>query len=372
VELPFRFVSADSHVVEPPDLWTTRIDRSFRERAPRMIRERDVDYFVCEGAAIAKMSIGFTSAALTPAQEISVDERWENIYRGAWDPDARLADLERDGVEAEILYTSLGLRLFSLRDAAFQAACFRAFNDWLAEFCASQPRRFFGAGLVGVAPAQGGVAEMQRIARLGLRSAMISVLPEGPSGYGDPAYEPLWAAAEDLGLPISLHMAGSRVLPSPSRNVLVNFSLGFTSAMYSIAELIFSGVFDRHPRLKVVAVENDAGWAASLMERMDFRYERDRFWAGSANGITSGRRPSQQFREHVYCTFMRDHTAVRNREQIGIANILWSSDFPHQDSSWPDSRRIVAEHLVGVPPEDQRRIARENAIALYGLPLDVE
>jgi hypothetical protein len=102
---------------------------------------------------------------------------------------------------------------------------------------------------------------------------------------------------------------------------------------------------------------------------MDFRYERDRFWAGSANGITSGRTPGQQFREHVFCTFMRDHTAVRNRAQIGVGNLLWSSDFPHQDSSWPDSRRIVAEHFAGVPLEDQRRIARNNAIALYDLPL---
>jgi predicted TIM-barrel fold metal-dependent hydrolase len=370
VELPFLLISADSHVVEPPDLWAKRIDSRFRGRAPRMVREDGVDHFVCEGAAVAKMSIGFTSAALTPAREISVNARWEDIYPGAWDPDARLADLERDGVEAEILYTSLGLRLFSLRDADFQLACFRAFNDWLAEFCSAHPRRLFGAGLVPVQPVGAGVAELARIARLGLRSGMISVLPDEGAGYDDPAYDPLWSAAEDLGLPLGLHMAGSRSMINPSRNVLVNFSLGFTSAMYSIATLIFSGVFDRHPRLRVVAVENDAGWAATLMERMDFRYERDRFWAGSANGITSERRPSEQFREHVFCTFMRDHTAVRNREQIGVGNILWSSDFPHQDSSWPHSRRIVAEHFAGVPPGHQRRIARNNAIALYELPLE--
>jgi predicted TIM-barrel fold metal-dependent hydrolase len=370
MELPFRLISADSHVVEPPGLWLERIDAPFRERAPRLVREDGIDYFVCEGASVAKMSIGFTSAALTPASEISVNARWENIYPGAWDPDARLADLERDGVEAEILYTSLGLRMYSLRDAEFQLACFRAFNDWLAEFCRAHPRRLFGAGLIPVQPATAGVAEMQRIARLGLRSAMISVLPDEGPGYEDAAYEPIWSAAEDLGLPISLHMAGSRAMINPSRNVLVNFSLGFTTAMYSIATLIFSGVFDRHPRLKVVAVENDAGWAPNLMERMDFRYQRDRFWAGPANGITSGRLPSEQFRQHVYCTFMRDHTAVRNREQIGLANLMWSSDFPHQDSSWPESRRIVAEHFAGVPPADQRRIARDNAIALYGLPLE--
>ena len=99
-------------------------------------------------------------------------------------------------------------------------------------------------------------------------------------------------------------------------------------------------------------------------------YERDRFWAGSANGITSGRLPSEQFRAHVFCTFMRDHTAVRDRHEIGLHNILWSSDFPHQDRSWPHSRQIVAEHFCDVPLVDQQRIARDNAIDLYQLPLE--
>src|SRR5262249_2673757 len=152
------------------------------------------------------------------------------------------ADLERDGVEAEILYTSLGLRLFSLRDADFQLACFRAFNDWLAEFCATHPRRLFGAGLIPVQPAAAGAAGIERLPRLGLGSAVVSVRPEEGAGWGHPAYAPIWSAAEALDLPVSLHMAGSRVLLNPSRNVLVNFSLGFTTAMYAIAELIFSGV----------------------------------------------------------------------------------------------------------------------------------
>jgi predicted TIM-barrel fold metal-dependent hydrolase len=198
---------------------------------------------------------------------------------------------------------------------------------------------------------------------------MISVSQEQGRSYDHPMYDRLWSASEDLQMPISLHLAGSRKSFAQTGNALVDFALGFTPAMYSVALMIFSGVFDRHRRLRVVTVENDAGWAAMMLERMDFRYERDRFWAGPSNGITSGRLPSRQFREHVSCTFMRDHTAVRNREYIGLDNIMWGSDYPHQDSSFPNSVRIVSEHFAGVPPSDQLKIARRNAIELYRLPL---
>jgi len=370
MDIPFKLISADSHVVEPPDLWTQRIDRAYLDRAPKIIREDETDVFVCPGAAIEKMGIGFTSAALKPAEEISVNERWENIYPGAWDPSERLKDMEADGIEAEVLYTSFGLRMFTLTDPGFQLACFQAFNDWMADFCRTYPTRLFGVGMIPIRPADEASREMRRIKERGLRAAMISVLPDQEAGYADPIYDGIWSTAEELDLPISLHLAGTKSSFALTSNSLVNFSLGFTPAMYSVATMIFSGLFDRHPKLQVATVENDAGWAAIMMERMDFRYDRDRFWAAQSNGITSGRRPSQQFREHVHCSFMRDHTAVRNREYIGLGNIMWSSDFPHQDSSFPNSVKSVTEHFEGVPLEDQRKIARENAVEFYKLSLD--
>jgi uncharacterized protein len=367
--LPFKLVSADSHVVEPPDLWLKRIDRRYLEVAPRLIREADQDYFFVAGSEREKAGIGMASAAVKKAEELSMAERWENVLPGAYDPFARIQDMERDGIEAEFLYTSFGLRMFSITDLDYQFACFQAFNDWLANYCASFPKRLFGAAMIPNQPAARATAEMERCARMGLRAAMISVSEGGDKEYDNPIYERIWSASEDLGLPISLHLAASRKSFAHSGNILVDFSLGFTPAMYSVALMIFSGVFDRHPKLKVATVENDAGWAAMLLERMDFRYERDRFWAGPSNGITSGRLPSLQFREHVYCTFMRDHTAVRNREFIGRQNIMWGSDYPHQDSSFPNSAKIVAEHFAGVPLEDQVRIGRQNAIDLYNLPV---
>jgi predicted TIM-barrel fold metal-dependent hydrolase len=259
--------------------------------------------------------------------------------------------------------------VFSIEDPDFQFACFQAWNDWMSDFCRVVQNRLFGVALIPTEPAARAIAEMKRTKGRGLRAAMMSVLPAEGKGYNNPMYDPIWSAAEELEMPISLHLAASRRSFSLSGNSLVDFSLGFTPAMYSVALMIFSGVFDRHRKLKVTTVENDAGWAALMMERMDFRYERDRFHMASANGITSGRLPSQQFREHVYCTFMRDHTAVKMREYIGVKNIMWGSDYPHQDSSFPKSSEIVEAHFKGVPLEDQKRIARTNAIELYKLPV---
>ena len=186
---------------------------------------------------------------------------------------ARIKDMERDGLDAEFLYTSFGLRMFSLTNLDYQLACFQAFNDWLANYCSTFPKRLFGAAMIPTEPAERATSEMERCARMGLRAAMISVSEGSGKEYDNPIYERIWSASEDLGMPISLHLAASRKSFTYSGNILVDFSLGFTPAMYQVALMIFSGVFDRHPRLKVATVENDAGWAAMLLERMDFRYD---------------------------------------------------------------------------------------------------
>ena len=372
----FKYISADSHVVEPPDLWLKRIDRRYLDRAPRVVREADSDYFVVEGMGRPKLGIGTVSSAEKKPEAITMEERWENVRPGGYDPFERIKDMDRDGVEAELLYPTFGLFLFSQADLDFQFACYQAFNDWLANFCSSFPKRLFGVGIIPSEPADRAMAEMDRITKIGrgpgpsLRAAMISVRPAEGKGYDHPMYDPIFSQAEALGMPLSLHLAASKRSFAYTGNRLVDFALGFTPAMYSIALMIFSGVFDRHPKLKIASVENDAAWAAVMMERMDQRYERDRFLMASSNRITSGRLPSQQFREHVYCTFMRDHTAVRNREYIGVENILWGSDYPHQDSTWPNSAKVLSEHFEGIPEEDRRKIARRNAIKLYNLPLD--
>jgi len=254
----FKYVSADSHVVEPPDLWLKRIDRCYLDRAPRVQREQTGDVFVCPDADQKRMGIGTSATVEKRSEDIDLEnERWENVLPGSYDPFARIRDMDRDGVEAEVLYTTFGLILFAIKDLDFQFACFQAFNDWLANFCASFPNRLFGAAMV-VTDVPRAVKEMERCARMGFKTAMISVGQDADRGYDHPMYDPIWSASEDLQMPVSLHVAASKKNFTYTNNMMADFSLAYTLAMYSIAAMIFSGVFDRHRRLKVVSVEDDA------------------------------------------------------------------------------------------------------------------
>lgn len=372
--LPFKLVSADSHIVEPPTLWTDRMEPRFRDRAPRIERGEKGDEFVCEGIAIPRKGIGLmaTMKKYRDPDDLRFDMngRWEDVPAAAYDPLARIAELDREGIEAELIYTSLGLIMYTIEDGDFQTACFRAFNDWLADFCSAAPRRLFGVAMIPPHSPERAVAELERCARLGLRGAMVSVDEDDDQSYSHPDYDRLWRAAAELNMPISLHVAASTESFRRTSNAFTDFSLGFTPAMFTIANMIFEGIFDRHPDLKVISVENDAAWPLAMLERMDDRFLRDQGWAGKSQGLAPGTIPSRVFREHVACSFMRDRTAIVNRDIIGKGNIMWGSDYPHFDGGWPDAAGRLAAQFEGVPPEDQLRIGRTNCIAFYGLPLE--
>jgi predicted TIM-barrel fold metal-dependent hydrolase len=370
---PFKLVSADSHIVEPPDLWLKRIERRYRDRAPRLVVEDDADYYVCEGALSEKASIGLLATqrkyAEPDARDFNQKGRWADVPRSAYDPAHRVKELDAEGIEAELLYCSRGLLMYAIPDLDFRAACFRAFNDWLADFCRAAPRRLFGVAMVPTDSVPRAVEEVERCAKLGLRGAMISIASESGHHYPDAIYDPLWSVLAEAGMPVSLHVAASNTYFANTGNQLVDFSCAFTPTMYTVVEMIFSGLFDAHPKLKVVSVENDAAWPLAILERMDDRFEHDQGWAGGYNRITSGRPPSQIFRDHVGCTFMRDRTAIASRALIGRENIMWGSDYPHFDGCWPNAAALLAAQFDDVPPEEQMLIGRANTIKFYGLPI---
>ena len=279
-----------------------------------------------------------------PETLFGLEGRWADVPEGAYDPAARAAELDREGIEAEILYTSVGLGLFGLTDLEFRHACFRAFNDWLAEHCAGAPKRLFGVAMVAIDDIDRSVTELERCVDMGLRGAMISIGQRSGENYGDPRFDKFWSAVEALEVPISLHVAATETSWTNTSSRFVDFSCVFTPTMYAITSMIFSGLFDRHPKVKVLSVENDASWPLAVLERMDDRWTHDKLWAavnGEASGITSGRMPSQIFHDHVACTFMRDRTAIVNREIIGRENLMWGADFPHFDGAWPDSAALL-------------------------------
>jgi predicted TIM-barrel fold metal-dependent hydrolase len=374
--LPFKLVSADSHIAEPPDLWTTRIDRRFVDRAPRIITRDDGDFFVIDGhvreTERGAHGIGLiaTNRKYTNPEgfDFNFTGWWKDVPAASYEPDARVKEMDREGIEAELLYTTFGLHIFGIPDTDFRFACIQAFNNWLAEFCAAVPKRLFGIAIIPTDDVDRGVTELERCAKLGLRGAMIAIGHKSGEAHGDKKFDKVWAAAEELEIPVSLHVAASETGFMYTGNMFADFSCGFTPTMYSITAMIFSGLLDRHPKLKVLSVENDAAWPLSVLGRMDDRWQHDKAWSWGAE-MTSGRKPSQIFHDQVACTFMRDRIAVLSREIIGKGNILWGSDYPHFDGAWPGSGASLEKQFEGVPLEDQIKIGRTNAIDIYKLPL---
>ena len=364
-------ISSDSHVFEPPDLWTTRIDAAFRARAPRIERRDGVDLLVVESdQPVAGIGLISNAGARFLAPETIADHaRFEDVHRGGWDPEQHLADMRLDGVAGEVLYPSQGLFYFKVADPALLSAVFRAYNDWLAEFCRVDPDRLKGIAMINLDDVADGIAELTRTARLGFCGAMITEFPLEHRRYDNPEYEPFWAAAEDLEMPLSLHTATRRqgtnagVAARTIRDASRRATKAFLPAL-SLCDMIFSGVFDRHPRLRVAIVEFELSWAPYVIANADYTY-RERH-AEAAYRFKDGRRPSDFFRANVALSFQEDAVGIRLRDVIGVDTMMWGSDYPHSESTFPRSRQILDEILADVPAGERAKIVGENAARLYG------
>ncbi len=356
----FNVISADSHVVEPPDLWVSHIEPSYRSRAPHVVRGPTTDTYVCEGTTI--VPVGLLAGAGRTDDQVRKEGRYDtDILPGGYDPEARLADMALDGVDAEVLYPTVALRMFALKDTGFQKACFQAYDTWIAGFCRAHPDRYKGIALIATDDIEGAVSELHRTRRLGLAGAMIALWPNEDSPYHHPRYDPMWAAAQELGMPVSLHIATER---NPKDKTLAELTTTPVWVQRAIAGLIFNGLFDRFPRLKVVSAENDIGWAGNFIDRMDFFATRSRRL--HTHDLLCKGLPRDYFRENVRLTFMKDLPGIAARRCIGVETIMWSSDYPHHSATWPHSQEVLAEHFEGVPEAERRRIVCENAAGLYG------
>src|SRR6266700_2002096 len=338
-------LSSDSHVFEPPDLWQTRIDAAFQDRAPRIQRIDGTDYIVVEADQILS-GIGLISnagARFDSPETISARGRFEDVHRGGYDPEQHLKDMALDGVAGEVLYPSQGLFYFKVADTKLMSAIFRAYNDWLAEFCRADPARLKGIAMINLDDVEDGIRELERTARLGLSGAMITEYPAEDRRYDQPEYEKFWAAAAALDLPLSLHTATRRhgKIRGAGPGTLRDASSRATKAFYpalSLCDLIFSGVFERHPRLRVAIVEFELAWAPHLLSTMDYTYrERHGEAIYRFKSLPSRRRgacpreggdgilPSDFFRRNIVLSFQEDAIGIRLRDVIGVDNIRTSS-----------------------------------------------
>jgi predicted TIM-barrel fold metal-dependent hydrolase len=363
-------LSSDSHVFEPPDLWQTRIDAPFRDRAPRIERIGGSDQLVVESDQILS-GIGLISnagARFEAPETITGEGRFEDVQRGGYDPRQHLSDMELDGVAGEVLYPSQGLFYFKVADTELMSAIFRAYNDWIAEFCRTDPSRLKGIAMINLDDVQDGIRELERAAGLGLAGAMITEYPLEHRRYDQPEYEPFWAAAQSLDLPLSLHTATRRQgkIRGAGDRTLRDASSRATKAFYpalSMCDMIFSGVFERHPRLTLAIVEFELAWVPHVLSTMDYTY-RERH-GEAIYRFKGGMLPSDFFRRNVVLSFQEDAVGVRLRDVIGVDNMMWGSDYPHSESTFPRSRQILAEILAGVPDDEQAKIVGGNTARVY-------
>ncbi len=380
-----RMISADSHFTEPPDLWTVRIDRKFADRAPRVVNDHRGAILLAPGLRPFAVGGAFSHGASGEVLKEFATKTYADARPSGWDPVERIKDQDVDGVEAEVLYTTLGMTLFSLPDVELLQACFKTYNDWAAEFCSYNPKRLTAVALIALEDIEEGVRELRRCAKLGLKSAMICGAPTADKPYHSRIYDPFWAAAQELSMPISLHLVTGRKVPKqrdsaaagemPAQDAAPkvlskNFSRSYMTALHEIQctfiDIILGGVLERFPTLKIVSAENDTGWWPHFLYRLDHAFEK---FGPMSDGSPLSLKPSEYVRRQLWATFQDDPVGPTTYQFFGEDNYMWASDFPHSDCTWPHSREVVERDFAGVPAEVKEKIVYGNAARLYGIGL---
>ncbi len=394
-EIPIpRFISVDDHVVEPAHLWQTWLPEKYRDRGPRIERRGigsmkhvggghyeqtfdpdgpQADCWVYEDLVYINKrhvaAVGFERDEMTMTP-ITYDE----MRPGCYDPVARLADMDLNWVEASLAFPTFprfcGQTFLEARDRELAEACVYAYNDWMVdEWCADSRGRLLPLCLIPLWDPQLAAAEVRRNAARGVRAVCFSEIPPHlglPSIHGD-HWEPFFAACEETGTVVCMHIGSSSKMPATSADapVAVAATLSFGNAMASLADFLFSGVLVRHPGLRLAYSEGQIGWLPYVLERADDVWLEHRAWGGVRDIVPEP--PSHYFHRQVYGCFFRDRHGLTSLEEIGVDNVTFETDYPHTDSTWPETKAVAEKMFAGLTEEQVYKIARGNAIRMLGL-----
>src|SRR2546428_7935731 len=365
----YRIISADSHFVEPPNMWAERIDKKFRDRAPHTVKGlqgREGEFFVCEN--ISPIPVAAAFGAGVPSEQLPEHNKrgFESAPASVGAPAARIKDQDLDGVQAELIYTTMGMPLYGLDDAELRAACFRSYNDWALEYCSYDRKRLLPLGLITLEDIEAGVQELRRIAKKGMRGAMIWAEAPSDRPYSHADYDPFWAAAQELNMPLSLHILTGRKgtgVDFFKGNLALQVATLHHEVERSIAVFVLGGVLERFPKLTIVSAENDVAWMPYFMWRMDFI--RGRF--GTTSAIKLSLKPSDYIKRQVYATFINEPIFLDGLHRYAADHAMWSSDYPHTAAIWPKSQEFVQATFGGLAAEDRRKIVHDTAARVYGI-----
>lgn len=335
-------ISGDSHLSEPPDLWEKNLPAKYRDRAPRFPR----------------VKLG----------------TFNHSRPGGWDPVERLKDMAADGISAEVMFPTQAKGIYDqcADDTELAAACDQVYNDWLIEFCQEAPDRLWGQAHIGLWNVDYAIKELERTRRAGLKAATIWVIPPEDLPFTSEHYERFWAAAQDLQMPVTMHIntgfglyaESSEARPGTGENPIASSArraFGHKAAVaQTLTEMILSGVFERYPGLKVLIAEFGVGWIPFWLEDLDRK-------TGSRGGLPL--KPSEYFNRQVYATFEQDGVGGYLLERWGADNFCWANDYPHAGGIWPYSDETIALTMAHLDSETRRKVLGGNAAKLFGLPM---
>jgi predicted TIM-barrel fold metal-dependent hydrolase len=372
--IDYPIVDADAHVYEPPEVWQARVPARLRERAPKVSRTDEGDVWSFDAGARVR-PVGLMAAAGASYLDFRPSGlTYDTIRRGHFEPAARLADMDADGIAVQLLYPSVceeGARMFG-DERELQLACVRAYNEWLLEFCAASPARLFGHAVIPATGVADAIAELEWALRAGYRGVLISTFPSGavePSTDDDA----FWARAEEAQVPVALHIGSFHADGPLARRrfdplaVLPRAATSKAGAntVPLVARMIFSGLFERFTRLRALLVEANIGWIPAMLEQTDDMFLRYRWFTDTAARLPT--LPSRVFHRNFWATFMIDTVGIELRHRLNLDHLMWSTDYPHTGTDWPNSRVTIARLFRGVPRAEVKKMLHGNCKALYRL-----
>lgn len=381
-----KMISVDDHVIERPDLWTDRLPAKYREVGPHIVtvEERTVSQhvfgevvlkpgdqvWVYEGRVNPQLALNAVAGKDPKEWQGKEPSRLDQIIPGCYDPQARVEDMDLDGIQAMLLFPTFprfaGTAFLRGEDKELAVLCVKAWNDYIIEeWYGFAPKRFIPMMILPLWDVEAAVKEIERMAALGVRCI---AFPENPAPLGlpswsSPHWDPVLAAAQAHGLPLCMHFgtSGLDLRPSEDCSTLAVTTTFGVNSMLTLADLLFSPVFHKFPNLKCVLSEGGIGWMPWLLARAETVWDRHRWYSGSNTEVN----PRDLFAEHIYGCYIDDPVGLRERHTIGIDNIMWECDYPHSDSDWPHSRKKAAEALADVPDDEVHKIVELNARRIF-------
>lgn len=377
-------VDADAHIDPPFQMWKEYLPAHLRELAPTLEEGDEFDMVVFEGNKRPLKQLNNTAGK--DFKDYKVNIKFSEL-RPVWKPEIRLADMDADGIDAAVMF---GGGPLGTMNSELYIASFEAYSRWVKDYCSADARRLVPVGYVPMRDIDETINHLRMLSKMGFKAVNLPAFPQNPDGwsttssvkaiqigqgsaltgdprgklqYHQPEFDKLWKEICDLGFVVTHHLGARIPRFGEKQHFLPDMPMSKISMAEPVAIAIFNGIFDRFPDLKIVTVESGVGWFAWFTEYCDRTWERQRYWTGSEIKHP----PSYYMDRNVYGSFIQDRIGIALRNEPGAKNIMWSSDYPHSETTFPNSRAIILRDFAGVPEAEVRDIICNRARTLYGL-----